>query len=139
MLYVEVVEYRPVFLVVGAGHIGRSLAKLGHFLDYHVAVLDDREDFADPALLRASHIVPWADCGDEQRLDVHNGLLLSALWDAAFDKGLISFADDGQPLVSPLLSDAALAALSVDAALPINRLRDAHCVNLKAHRARYGF
>jgi hypothetical protein len=33
----------------------------------------------EPALLRASHIVPWADCGDEQRLDVHNGLLLSAL------------------------------------------------------------
>jgi hypothetical protein len=27
---------------------------------------------ADPALLRASHIVPWAECGDEQRLDVHN-------------------------------------------------------------------
>ncbi len=35
----------------------------------------------DPALLRASHIVPWAECTtDEQRLDVHNGLLLSALW-----------------------------------------------------------
>ena len=31
---------------------------------------------------------------DALRLDVHNGLLLSALWDAAFDAGLISFADD---------------------------------------------
>ena len=41
----------------------------------------------EPALLRASHIVPWADCDDAQRLDVHNGLLLSALWDAAFDRG----------------------------------------------------
>src|SRR3977135_1680410 len=49
----------------------------------------------EPALLRASHIVPWAECDDAQRLDVHNGLLLSALWDAAFDAGLISFADDG--------------------------------------------
>jgi hypothetical protein len=49
----------------------------------------------EPALLRASHIVPWSDCSDEQRLDVHNGLLLSALWDAAFDKGLVSFGDDG--------------------------------------------
>ena len=44
----------------------------------------------DPALLRASHIVPWSDCNDEQRaLDVHNGLLLSALWDAGFDQGLV--------------------------------------------------
>jgi len=35
---------------------------------------------SDPALLRASHIVPWAECEtDAQRLDVHNGLLLAAL------------------------------------------------------------
>jgi hypothetical protein len=27
-----------------------------------------------------AHMVPWADCSDEQRLDVYNGLLLSALW-----------------------------------------------------------
>ncbi len=45
-IYVEVVEAKPVFLVVGAGHIGRSLAKLADFLDFHVVVLDDREDFA---------------------------------------------------------------------------------------------
>src|SRR5262249_49488332 len=31
----------------------------------------------DPALLRASHIVPWSDCNDEQRLDVHNGLRIA--------------------------------------------------------------
>ena len=50
-IYLEVVESKPVFLVVGAGHIGRALAKLADFLDFHVAVLDDREDFADPELL----------------------------------------------------------------------------------------
>jgi predicted restriction endonuclease len=55
----------------------------------------------DPALLRASHIVAWAECDDAQRLDVHNGLLLSALWDAAFDTGLVSFADDGTVRASP--------------------------------------
>ncbi|HEX6030825.1 MAG TPA: XdhC/CoxI family protein [Tepidiformaceae bacterium] len=47
-VYLEVVESKPVFLVVGAGHIGRSLAKLADFLDFHVAIIDDREDFADP-------------------------------------------------------------------------------------------
>lgn len=57
----------------------------------------------DAALLRASHIVPWSECeSDSQRLNVHNGLLLSALWDAAFDAGLVSFDDDGQPLSSAL-------------------------------------
>ncbi len=45
-VYVEVVEAKPVFLVVGAGHIGRALARLADFLDFHVVVVDDREEFA---------------------------------------------------------------------------------------------
>lgn len=66
----------------------------------------------DTALLRASHIVPWKDCAsDAERLDVHNGLLLSALWDAAFDRGLVTFDDEGQPQFSPFLSDSARAEL----------------------------
>ena len=93
----------------------------------------------DAALLRASHIVPWSDCNDEQRLDVHNGLLLSALWDAAFDQGLVSFADDGTPLIGPKLSEAARRTLGVDAASPLRDLRDAHRANLAAHRLRHGF
>ncbi|MGP0089684.1 MAG: HNH endonuclease [Xanthobacteraceae bacterium] len=93
----------------------------------------------DVALLRASHIVPWAECSNEQRLDVHNGLLLSALWDAAFDKGLVSFADDGTPIASPALSDAARKALGVDAAPPLLGLHDTHRANLALHRARHSF
>jgi hypothetical protein len=93
----------------------------------------------EPALLRASHIVPWAECGDEQRLDVHNGLLLSALWDAAFDKGLVSFTDDGRPLISPRLSDAARKALGVSQASQIHGLREVHRLNLAKHRARFKY
>jgi hypothetical protein len=93
----------------------------------------------DPALLRASHIMPWSDCDDAQRLDVHNGLLLSALWDAAFDAGLVSFANDGIVLTRPELSAAAGAALGIESAPRLPNLRDAHCANLAAHRARHGF
>jgi HNH endonuclease len=93
----------------------------------------------DPALLRASHIVPWSDCNDEQRLDVHNGLLLSALWDAAFDCGLVSFADNGSVLASSQLSDTSRRALDLDNISPLTGLRDAHRANLALHRARNGF
>jgi HNH endonuclease len=93
----------------------------------------------DPALLRASHILPWADCTDAQRLDVHNGLLLSALWDAAFDQGLVSFADDGTPRASPKLSEIARTALGLDSVPPIRGLQDAHRANLSLHRTRHGF
>lgn len=52
------------------------------------------------AMLRASHCKPWRDCNDQERLDPHNGLLLSANLDALFDTHLISFDDQGQMLVS---------------------------------------
>lgn len=89
----------------------------------------------DPELLRASHIVPWADCTtDAHRLDVHNGLLLSSLWDAAFDAGLISFADDGRAIASPRLSDAAAEKLALSTAIPLT-LTPEHRVNMAWHRA----
>ena len=95
---------------------------------------------ADPDLLRASHIVPWAECPtDDHRLDVHNGLLLSALWDAAFDAGLVSFSDDGAVLSSPRLSTDASVALGMDNAAKLTGLTAAHRTNLEWHRTRYDF
>ena len=91
------------------------------------------------ALLRASHIKPWADCTDAERLDVHNGLLLSALWDAAFDRGLVSFADDGSVLASPRLGEKEREALGLARALPLQGLRDAHRANFALHRDLHGF
>lgn len=92
----------------------------------------------DRASLRASHIIPWAECGsDALRLDVHNGLLLSALWDAAFDTGLISFDDAGRPLYSLNLTSAARSQLRNDMAQPL-KLTDAHRANLVLHRNRHG-
>lgn len=93
----------------------------------------------EPGLLRASHIVPWVDCSDEQRLDVHNGLLLSALWDAAFDRGLISFADDGKVLASGNLSEISRSTLGISTAPPLRNLRDVHRSNLAIHRVKNGF
>lgn len=91
----------------------------------------------EPALLRASHIVPWAECvSDADRLDVHNGLLLAAHWDAAFDAGLVSFADDGAALLSPDLGAEERALLATP---PLLGLTDAHRARLAWHRARYGF
>jgi hypothetical protein len=93
----------------------------------------------EPELLRASHIVAWAESDDAKRLDVHNGLLLSALWDAAFDQGLVSFADEGTVLVSPSLGEAARNTLGVESAPPLRDLRPQHYENLAVHRARHGF
>ncbi len=93
----------------------------------------------DAALLRASHIVPWAECAtDELRLDVHNGLLLSALWDSAFDAGLISFSDGGSILISTTLSGEAHVALGLEKPPILRGLTSPHLRNLRWHRSRYG-
>jgi predicted restriction endonuclease len=55
-------------------------------------------------VLRASHIKPWKNSSNEERLDPHNGLLLLANIDILFEKGFVSFDDDGRMLVSKTLS-----------------------------------
>lgn len=50
--------------------------------------------------LIASHIKPWSKSNNIEKLDGHNGLLLSPHIDRLFDKGLISFSDDGDLLIS---------------------------------------
>lgn len=59
---------------------------------------------ANPRLLVASHIVPWKT--DEQnRLNPHNGLALSALHDKAFDLGVITIDEDYRVVVSSQSTD----------------------------------
>lgn len=57
-----------------------------------------------PEILRASHISSWS--GDEvNRLNPENGLCLSATYDAAFDRHLISFDDDYRLILAPALKE----------------------------------
>jgi hypothetical protein len=89
-------------------------------------------------LLIASHIKPWSHCNQNSiaKRDVNNGLLLSALWDAAFDGGLISFDNEWKVIVSEKLSESASLALNVlhNSELPLiyrNKFRLAY---LEYHR-----
>jgi hypothetical protein len=88
------------------------------------------------ALLRESHTKPWAVCdSDEERLDVYNGFLFAAHFDAAFDAALMTFDDDGNPLFSPKLTDRARAVLNAE---PVRvRLAPEHLIYLTYHRGRF--
>ena len=59
----------------------------------------------EPQLLIASHIKPWNESTPEERLDRDNGFLMCPNHDKVFDRGFISFADDGRILISPELSE----------------------------------
>jgi len=70
------------------------------------------------ALLVASHIKPWSDCkgkSTEERLDEDNVLLLSVAYDKLFDRGYISFEDDGGLKIDETaISSKELLSLGVD-------------------------
>lgn len=90
---------------------------------------------AVPALLRSSHMKPWADCEtDAERLDVFNGLLLAPNVDAAFDRGFLTFADDGRLVTSAKLDMAAQELLGFAADLRVHGLKPGHRSYLAWHR-----
>jgi len=69
----------------------------------------------DQKHLIASHIKPWKDCTDVEKLDGCNGLLLAPHIDHLFDKGYLSFEDNGDIICSSKLSHDVLQAWSVSA------------------------
>ena len=83
--------------------------------------------------LLASHIKPWS-VDEEARLDVYNGLLLSPTLDLAFDKGLISFDDDGLIMLSPELSANDLQHLHLNSSLRLRKIESQHQPYLEWHR-----
>jgi xanthine dehydrogenase accessory factor len=53
-LLVEQLQRKPRVVIFGAGHVGVEIAKLAAGVGFHVVVIDDREEYANPER------VPWA-------------------------------------------------------------------------------
>lgn len=94
-------------------------------------------DLDVPELLRASHAKPWADATDAERLDVHNGLLLAVHLDALFDRGFLTFGEQGRGMWSPALPESAIVSLGLTSVAPsLRRVSPSHEPYLAWHRAR---
>ena len=57
-----------------------------------------------PEVLIASHIKPWSVSSNSERTNGENGFILSATYDRLFDRGLISFENDGKILLSNMIT-----------------------------------
>ena len=67
----------------------------------------------DSRLLLASHIKPWAESNNRERIDHHNGLLLTPTFDKLFDQGLITFTNPTQIIFSSHLSEKTIELLKL--------------------------
>jgi xanthine dehydrogenase accessory factor len=54
-VFVEPIQPRPVLVVIGAGHVGKALAHLAHWLGFYVVVNDDRPEFSTPEAVPHAH------------------------------------------------------------------------------------
>lgn len=85
-------------------------------------------------LLIASHIKPWANSNNEERLDSYNGFMFAPHIDALFDIGYISFDDEGKILISPQLDNKHRQAFNIFPDIHIKGLPEKTREYLKYHR-----
>jgi hypothetical protein len=64
--------------------------------------------------LFASHIRPWRESTNEERLNSENGLLLTPSIDHLFDRGFISFQDNGELLISDVAHKESVRRMGVE-------------------------
>ena len=85
-------------------------------------------------ILIASHIVPWKDATNDERLDVDNGILLSPTYDALFDQHLISFENNGKIILSDTLQQSKMDLIGVTGKERIQSLSSGNISYLERHR-----
>lgn len=118
-----------------------SKARIGQGL-FRIRIIRFGEDACritgvdNPRLLVASHIKPWRDCTNAERLDGANGLLLTPDVDRLFDRGLISFENDGHVKVSAKVTDQDLARLGLSGlrGRNVGLFKEAQATYLDHHR-----
>lgn len=84
-------------------------------------------------MLIASHIKPWRDADNQERLDTYNGLLLLPNYDKLFDLGYISFNPKGKIMCSRLLDKFDREAIRLTSDLHLVKLENQHLKYLKYH------
>jgi len=94
-----------------------------------VTRVDDRRH------LKASHIKPWRDASDADRLDGSNGLLLSPHIDHLFDQGYITFSANQELLIVPDVRPQLLDAWGIDAGVRVGDFSRDQSAFLDYHRA----
>ena len=69
--------------------------------------------------LIASHIKPWREATDDERLSGANGLMLTPSIDHLFDRGFITFDDDGELHISPIADLESVQRMGISLDQPI--------------------
>lgn len=112
---------------------GAYRKRILHRWEYKCAVTG----FERLEVLIASHILPWSSSNDNERLDVHNGILLSPSYDALFDRHLISFENSGKILLSDAIQMQAFQKIGVTGKEKIKNFSIYNLEYIEKHRSNF--
>ena len=90
--------------------IGQGLFRRNLILDCGHCPITGVDDIR---FLIASHIKPWRDANNQERLNQKNGLLLTPTYDKLFDQGFISFENNKNLIVSSMVTQANREKLNI--------------------------
>jgi predicted restriction endonuclease len=76
--------------------------------------------YGNIAMLLASHIKPWAQSDNAERLDPYNGLLLVPNLDKAFDLNYVTFSERGKIMISEMLGDYEALGINTKMIVPLH-------------------
>jgi hypothetical protein len=91
--------------------------------------------FSDSRILIASHIHPWSNSTNDERLDVNNGILLSPTYDALFDRHLITFDQAGKIVLSDTVKSEEFEKIGVSGKEKIIKLNSDNLFYLEKHQS----
>jgi len=94
-------------------------------------------EFKMVEFLTASHIKPWHKSDNNDRLNKYNGLLLLPNYDKLFDKGYISFDDNGLIILSKKLSLDTFVKMGINSNDKLVRIYEENKPFLQIHREIY--
>lgn len=113
-------------------------ARIGQGLFRKLVMLDDPRcrvtGVEDSRVLIASHIKPWRDSTNQERLNGSNGIMLSPHVDALFDKHLLTFEEDGRMLVHSSLPRDVLDRWSIQPDKRVEKFSPEQSAFLSHHR-----
>jgi 5-methylcytosine-specific restriction protein A len=118
-------------LVISRVGQGAYRKRIIHRWEYKCAVTS----FDNLKILIASHIVPWSESTNDERLDVNNGLLLSPTYDALFDRHLISFENNGKIVLSDSIEMGSYKKIGVIGNEAIKNLSSGNLKYMERHRS----
>jgi xanthine dehydrogenase accessory factor len=79
-VYVEPILPQPTIIVIGAGHVGKAVAELAHWMGFNVVVSDDRDNFAAEANIPDAdhyHVGEAAELLDEVKIHAQTYVVLT--------------------------------------------------------------